>query len=308
MLHSVIKRDDITQSWQWKGVGHCVGHFGELIQGMFTASSGTLNRGLVTLPCRGLGTTSEVMVFPGSGLISVPHEKSKILKAVASYCKVNDIGNQVDISVTTSSTIPPGIGMGSSTADIVSSLRALDQAFGRDSTSEEILQSVMSAESACDSIMLGQSVKLFAQREGKILEDFKARLPPLIILGFNLMPGQVFSTEDTPPAKYSKAEIRKFDAMRTQFGQALHQRDLTEIGRISTESAVINQRKHPKKGLQRMIRTAKQAGSLGVCISHSGTISGILFDALSENLWASLSQTSALLRDSDIVPLGTFRI
>lgn len=113
-----------------------------------------MKRGLVMLPCRGVGTTFEVIVHAGSGRMAVPNEKSKLRKAIQAYCSEHTECKYLDITVEVTSAVPAGIGMGSSTSDIVSCFRALNKAFGRQTNEDSLLRSVMKAENACDSTML----------------------------------------------------------------------------------------------------------------------------------------------------------
>lgn len=308
MLHSAISQNDGIGGWHWHGVGHCPGHFGELIQGMFSTSSGAPRRSLVSLTCRSIGTTSEALISQGQGDIYVPKGKSKVQRAVRAYCDSKVIPEAINIDVRIKSTIPEGIGMGSSTADIVSSIRALDQALGYHTPPEDILKLVMNAESACDSTMLCQDVKLFAQREGRVVENFGKPLSPLAIFGFDLMPGHFFKTDETPPAQYTVNEILTFDLLLERLRRGVARQDTGEICAIATESAQINQSKYPKHNFDKFIEIKNHCGALGICVSHSGTIAGLLFCINSMPDDTTRHEIFRMARDAEFNALGMFRI
>ncbi len=111
------------------GIGYCSGHFGELLQGAFTEPAGSIVRGLVTLPYPPAGVMAHVTAVPGSGEIQAPFGKSKTADLVRGYLSSFTVSQVVvDCAVQLSSRLVEGVGMGSSTADLVATVRALDLA------------------------------------------------------------------------------------------------------------------------------------------------------------------------------------
>lgn len=292
----------------WYGIGHCPGHFGELVQGVFTTGRETPVRGLITLPCRKIGTVAWVKVIDGSGAIFLPDGKVKVQRAIEAFKALYGIPSEVDISVELESTIPVGIGMGSSTSDIVATIRALDQAFGIHTDGQALTKLTLAAEAACDSTMLFGTAKIFAQRDGFIIEDFGRPLPCLAIYGFDLIPGEQFRTDETPPAEYDADDIRCFDDLRGQLRDALQSESTARVADVATASALINEKFYPKRNFAELMELRRTSNALGVCISHSGTIAGLIYAAGGVPRAADLQKLRAAALEIGIRPLGVFRI
>lgn len=236
----------------------------------------------MTLTCRSVGSTAQVSVCSGSSGDTVPPGRRKVRNAVSVYRLMHDIPADTSINVRITSSIPMGIGMGSSTADIVATLRALDQAYGNSTCLEDLVGMVLKVEDACDSTMLDHRVRLFAQRDGIVAKDFGKRLPPFYVLGFNLMPEESFETDETPPAEYTEAEVEQFDTLLASLRSAIDLGDCRRIAEIATASAMINQGKFPKRHFEQLLKVGRTMKAAGICVSHSGTIAGLIFpiDAL----------------------------
>jgi uncharacterized protein involved in propanediol utilization len=297
-----------THSWLWQGVGHCSGHFGELLQGRFSDGRGDSFRGLVTLSCRCVGSTARAMIVPGDGDIAVPNGLSKVARTAQAYRNLHHVPRDQNFRIDIFSSIPPGIGMGSSTADIVSTVRALDQACGHLTGMDDLVALVLSVENACDSTMLDHNVRLFAQRDGKVREEFGVRLPSFYVLGVNMMPGEIFVTDDRPPADYSPAEIRHFDELLGRLRLAVHDGDVRSVAAIATESALINELKYPKRNLDHLLTLRKGLNASGICISHSGTIAGLIFPLDALPLQSALDAASSEITSWGSGYLGLYRI
>lgn len=167
--------------------------------------------------------------------------------------------------------------MGSSTSDIVATLRALDLALGRHTDAQKIAKLAAKTEVACDSNMHANRTVLFAQCEGIIIEDFTAPLPSMTVVGMSLSPGNTFPTAETPPADYREAEIAEFDHLRRELRIALQQNRADRIAEVATQSAIINQSFLPKPCFSEFIQLAKKYSAIGVSVSHSGTVGGVIF-------------------------------
>lgn len=308
MLKTFNEERAHLHGWNWLGVGHCSGHFGEIVQGRFTAADGSTFRGLVTLFCRSVGTTVTAAITLGSGRDTVPLGRLKVQKAVDTYRHAHGLPADHDVTLQIKSSIPAGIGMGSSTADIVATFRAMDQAYGNQTDVEDLLAMVLRVEAACDSTMLDHRARLFAQRDGRVVEDFGCRLPPFYVLGFNLMPEEIFRTDETSPAEYTDAEIADFDDLLFQLRRSIQLGDCLGIAKIATRSAIINQRKFPKQHFDRLMSVCSSVGASGVCISHSGTVAGLIFPVNRLPPNATLAGVSTTVESWGGICLGLYRM
>ncbi len=263
------------------GTGSAPGHHGELLQGMFTDSTGRLRRGLVTLPQP--DRVSRAVFYPSydhwgivgtSELVKVRRAAILTLREFATHPQASK-GGLIEIT----SDVPPGIGMGSSTSDVTATIRAVADYLGVTLSPAEIGRLAVAAECASDSIMIDDRVVLFAHREGDIIETFGHRLPPMIVVGCDTAPGTHVDTLRLRPADYDDDEIAAFRVLRAGMRRAVALGDVALLGRVATASSVINQRYLPKPAFQTLRELCARNGGSGVQVAHSGTVAGLIFDA-----------------------------
>jgi len=77
------------------------------------------------------------------------------------------------------------------------------------------------------------------------------------------------------------ADLAAFENMIGRAREAFQRRDSVTLAAIATESATLNQRFVPMRKFWEIRDVAASFHALGVQISHSGTVAGILFDARS---------------------------
>jgi uncharacterized protein involved in propanediol utilization len=127
--------------------------------------------------------------------------------------------------------------------------------------------------------MIDDRVVLFAHRDGKVLETFGHRLPPIVVVGCDTEPGAAVDTLGMQPAEYNDAEIGAFQVMRAAMRRAVSTEDVVLLGRVATASARINQRFLPKLQLEPLLELCLRHGGCGIQVAHSGTVAGLIFDA-----------------------------
>lgn len=165
------------------GEGYAIGHHGELVQGVFEDDQGFLHRGLVTLPIYSLRSTARLILDESEELTVDPCDKTKALRSAhltLARLGCSSSGGHLRLE----SNIPVGHGYGSSTADVVASIRAVTAALGSKLPPSSISRLAVAAETAADATAFETEALLFAQREGVVLEHFGGALPPFILLGF----------------------------------------------------------------------------------------------------------------------------
>ncbi|MBN1449463.1 MAG: hypothetical protein JW963_00460 [Anaerolineales bacterium] len=246
------------------------GACGELVQGQFENGDDFL----VTLPVD-LRAEVRVELDPTASLVQgtpIRKEKTRLaVRKMLDYLRYSNVG----ATFTVTSDIPEGKGMASSTADILAACRAVAQAVGQPLSPEEISRIAIEIEPS-DGLMY-PGVVCYNHRRGELLETLGA-LPPMDILAVDLG-GYVDTLQfNRKPKDYTVDEL---DTLRQayEFVKAgVHGRNLEEIGRAATLSARVNQRLLPKPYLDTLIALAAAHGAHGVCIAHSGTVAGLLFD------------------------------
>ena len=307
------------------GRGSALQHHGELMQGV-VRRDGELMPCLITMPGSGLGSTAyfraqvaqpaagERQIAPAAAAANValevlPAWKLKAARAARltlAYLGVSGMGRlEVECSVAT------GVGLGSSTSDVVAAIRAVAAACGVALDAATVAGLAIEAEGASDPIMFDREMVLFAQRHGRVLESFGAWIPRFAVLSFDLDPARGgVDTLSLPVPAYTGDELTAFERMVTRARTAFGQRDeeaLASLAAIATESATLNQRYLPLRNFAPVCRLAEESGALGLQMSHSGTIGGLLFEpgliradlTLEERLAARLGAFGAR-------PLGMF--
>ncbi|PRW63672.1 GHMP family kinase ATP-binding protein [Actinopolyspora mortivallis] len=264
--------------------GHSSCHHGELLQGVFRDSERRLCRGLVTLPVFGPGVNAEFLPEPDTSPESLrvePDTKTKAAAAAVLACaecarhaRSAPCGGRIRLT----STVPLGVGMGSSTSDVIAVVRAVAAGFGVSLPWHTIAAIAVRAEGASDPLMLEDSALLFAQREGRVLERFGRGLPRMVVVGCLTGGGSTVDTLRLPSCGQREEDVRLFQRLRGLLRRAVAESDVELLGRVSTESARHNQRVLPKPELEILERIAGRVGAVGVQVAHSGNVAGLLFD------------------------------
>lgn len=259
------------------GAGQAMAHHGELVQGVFEDDDGHLHRALVTLPLASLRSRATFRKTNSSSVEIVQARKTKARHAAR--LTLEHLGHPgAGGELSCESSIPVGHGYGSSTADVVATIRAVSAVYGVELSPSSICSIAVAAEGASDAIAYENRSVLFAHREGIVLEDFSDTLPPLILVSFKPDHGQPIDTMQLPPARYRAEEIQMFRVVRGLIARAIRFQDAALLGRAATLSAQISQRHLPKQHFDIAFEVANQAGACGVQVAHSGSLIGILID------------------------------
>ncbi len=260
------------------GIGTAIGHHGEVLQGAIEGPDRRLQRCLVTLPCPLAQSKAHFYPQAGAELTVHPAWKVKSLQAarlVAAAAGRPGVGG----CLTVDTPVPARWGFGSSTSDVIAAVRAVAAALNYAVSPDDVARLAVEAETASDSTMFGHRAVLFAQREGAVLEDLGGRLPRALVVGFNTdRSGYGVDTLNLPPARYSWQEIELFRPMLGLLRRAVREGDPVLLGRVTTASARVSQRHLPKPHFDEFERLVERAGALGLQVSHSGSLVGLLFD------------------------------
>jgi uncharacterized protein involved in propanediol utilization len=157
--------------------------------------------------------------------------------------------------------------------------------------------------------MFDGEMVLFAQRRGRVLESFGSWMPRYAVLSIDTDLGEGgIDTLSLPMPQYTDADLAAFETMIGRAREAFQQRDPVTLAAIATESATLNQRFVPMRKFREIRDLAASHHALGVQISHSGTVAGILLDARpgmgSDD--ASVEDLTARLRSLGVRPRALF--
>jgi uncharacterized protein involved in propanediol utilization len=239
---------------------------------------GALVRGLVTLPCPLFESEARIELDCGRPEITVlPAWKLKARRAARHALDALGFG-QAGARVTLAGGVPVSRGFGSSTSDVVATVRAVCAAVGGELEDLQVATLAVRSEVASDPLMFDRAV-LFAQRDGVLLEDFGVPLPLFEVIGFSTSREEAgISTVAFPPASYSTRETEEFDELRRQLTAGLARGDAHAVASVATASARINQRYLPVPAFHELTRLIPAVDALGLQVAHSGDVAGLLFD------------------------------
>lgn len=236
----------------------------------------------MTLPCAPL--ESRVRFTPGAGRVvrcegAAPGYQKAIRAArvALDHLGLTTIGGTLAMS----GNIPRGHGYGSSTADVLASIRAVAGAFDRDLEPAELAMLAVEAEGASDALMWSEPV-VFAQNEGRVVRRFPDALPPFTVIASQLC-GEVVETDHLARPQYSDREMRFFEVALDLLGTALHARDLRMVAELATGSSRVDQAHRPRPALAEVLQAHSRWGALGVQTAHSGTAVGLIVQPTSQD-------------------------
>ncbi|MER8232999.1 GHMP kinase [Streptomyces sp. NPDC094049] len=266
------------------GTGHAPRHHGELLQGVFRDTEGRRCAGLVTLPLPGPGSTATFRRRPGTppeALTVTPADRTKAARAAAlavTACAARrglpPCGGELGLS----GSVPVGLGMGSSTSDVIAAVRAVAAAHGLRLAPGAVARLAVRAERASDPLMLDGRPVLFAQREGRVLEVLGRALPPLLVVGCALGGGAPVDTLALPVREATEADVREYERLRGLLRRAVATGDAPLLGEVATASARRGQEALGHAEFGTLTALARRLGALGVQIAHSGAVAGVLLD------------------------------
>ncbi|WP_322924630.1 kinase [Paenibacillus campi] len=268
------------------GTGKSFGTFGELLQGVGSDQ----HHFLITLPInrysqvtfRSLPDATELIVSPSHRLKS----KQIAQKILERYGLPP--GGWIEID----SNLPIGKGLASSSADIVATARAVDSCFQLNLSQSELEDLIREIEPT-DGVMY-EGIVSYYHREVRLRECL-GPVPPLSIVSID-EGGEVSTAEFNKMSIRFEAEDRlEYDHLLDHISLALKQNDLLTVGRISTRSAILNQKLLHKQQLHDVLEICDTVKGLGIIITHSGTCSGILLDPGNAEYCRQLHQTYHLM-------------
>ena len=255
----------------------CITHHGELLQGA-VRSEGRIMPCLVSLPRRDRIATCRAELFESDRLEVVPPWKRKARRAariLLERCGRPHATGRLVLS----SQVEAGLGLGSSTADVVAAIRACAAALGVSLSAEEVAAIAAEAELAVDPVMFERRALLFAQRSGRVLEDWGDWYPAFAVFSCRLAPPEVRIDTLSLPQIGADAELRRFAEILDIARDGFRRRDPAAIAGAATLSAALNQSRVALVRFEALRRLADECGALGVQVAHSGVVGGALLDA-----------------------------
>jgi L-threonine kinase len=251
------------------GVGSAPGTCGELVQGVLREHAF-----MITFPVD-IRTMAYVTASPLPGVSVWPPHKEKArlgIEKMRSRLGFSRL-DLSDVRVSLASPIPEGKGFASSSADIVAACRAYADYLGV-AVSDEELCTVAAEIEPTDAVMFEHPI-VFDFQTGRVLHDPGKRLRVLAVV---IDVGGTLRTIEFVRVPYTSRERSMLETAHGLALRGLAEGDLATLGEAATISARVNQRRHHKPRLERLIALAHAYGGHGVSVAHTGTVVALLFD------------------------------
>ena len=250
------------------GYGKSFASFGEIIQGCGSDDQ----HFLVTLPIDMWSICNITCVErQGPTTINCSYEKSKHLAQI--LLKELGLTEGFELNISFSRNIPVGKGLSSSTADMLSTARALQELFGF-ILGKEYISKIFSEIEPHDALHYKSSV-LYNHREGELLQDFE------YIPRFNIIfvdnGGQVDTVEFNKHIIINAEYKQKYDALVADVKAAFAAKSDDSIAQVATESAQLLAAQTNDPFIQNALEQVQRFNALGMIVTHSGTCVGYLF-------------------------------
>ncbi len=287
-------------------IGRAGGHHGEILQGLWWPPAKFRSDPvacLVTLPLAQGGC--EAQFTPAIGSTIEVHPAWKVKAARAAHLALDALGAGASGGLLRlNNPIAPGLGLGSSSSDVIATLRAVYNAFGVYPEPDRLARLAVAAETAADPLMY-EDVVLFAQRDGVVLERWGSWRPDFLLVSIDTAPEAGGRDTLSLPLPRAHGMRAAYTRLVCQARTAFRTRDAAAIAAVATCSAELHQQTVALRGFEALHRLAGASGALGLQIAHSGTIAGLLFppQTAAEDLAALLARVRALR----MVPRGIFR-
>jgi uncharacterized protein involved in propanediol utilization len=285
------------------GYGTCPAHHGEVLQGMFHGPDGDPVHGVVSLPCPRWVSTATFRSQCGRSVTVAPPDRTKALRAA--LLAVDHLGLPTGGSLTIDSPIPCGRGLGSSTADVVSAIRAVAHHAGVVLDAHTVARLSVRAEGASDTVMFADRAVLYANRHGAVIDDYRQPLPGMLVVGFDDGRSSV-ETDALPIPPYRAQELSSLHRQRVRLRSAIRLGCCLCVARVASVSARINQMFRPSHRFPLALSVAVATGAAGYQSAHSGTVFGLLFDPDAPDVEQRSARARELLRRAGIAEVYQF--
>jgi uncharacterized protein involved in propanediol utilization len=255
------------KSQKFEGIGEHYGTCGELVQGFLSEGK----QFHVTCPINKTSSVKAHIRKDFTPKINYPDGFSKIKKAAELALKSLD-KDWYSVDIERWSDLDIGKGMGSSTADIIATVKAIYSAFNAE-VSEQILIDIATTIESSDGSMVDGMVA-FNHKNGEIYHRFNYYPKFNIVI---IIPESTYNTESI---KFAGKELdsKKFEKIFNKLQKADIKNDIKLFAKCAMKSADLNLEYLPNKLIYQIRKDMKKNKKiLGYCVGHTGNVCGALF-------------------------------
>lgn len=248
--------------------GKAHGTFGELLQGSLPGDD---DHFLVTLPINRFSYATFYRNDEAGCIRVSPVTKTKSRELARQMLET--LAPHLGGELVLRGDLVEGKGLASSSADLVATARAITASL-REPVNMEMLLSVMARLEPSDGVMFDSCVVFYHRRvaPGKEL----GIAPSIRIIAID-EGGTIDTLQYNHKLKpYTTAEKEEYTHLLGQLGKAFEEHNLSLLGQVCTRGALLNQSRNPKRQFDHVLNIAKNNDALGVVVSHSGTMIGVM--------------------------------
>lgn len=250
------------------GYGKSHASFGELLQGRLSTNKDFL----VTLPID-LWSICNLTAVRRSGplVINCEYYKSKSVAEIL----LNKLGivEGFEITISFSRNILVGKGHSSSTADMLSTIRAFQEIFGfllREKTIQEIFISIEPHDG-----LMYKSCVVYDHLKGELIKEL-LYIPEFWIIAIDFG-GVVDTVKYNKDLKFTDSITKQYDELLNRLESAFDNNDDKEIAQCASASTRIQLNLHNNEERLKVFEESGRFDPMGVINTHSGTCLGLLY-------------------------------
>jgi len=250
------------------GSAICNGSFGEVLQGVQENGQ----KFLVNLKIKNY---SRATVYLSESTYRVLNERYywKSYQLVRKLLK--QLGHGYDCYIDLQSNIPVGKGLSSSTADMVASAKAVENALSI-TIDNDFLAKEISAIEPNDGLHY-PGTSFYEHVTGKLIHNVPF-IPQFKIVGVDFG-GEVDTLAFNRSGKSYDVEDRmQFERLLDDLRDSYRTQDTARIAKVATQSSFLSQKILYKPYLEKFLELSQSCSALGVVNTHSGTYLGMIFD------------------------------
>ncbi len=247
------------------------GTCGELVQG----TTGDCNF-LISFPIDRYSSVAVRLTKEHQEILVFPSWCTKVQQAVAAtldFLQIQGFGAVVQVETQ----LPVGKGWASSSADIIAAISSTAACFNKRLSYREIANLALAIEPT-DSIFL-PGLAIFDHLQGTIMESIGPAVPlEVLAIEFNNTIDTLdFNSQADLTKKNREKEQQVYHAMQL-VRQGIREGCPQKVAEGATISALAHQNILFKPFLEEIYSLSLSYNALGICIAHSGTTIGILYD------------------------------
>ncbi|MCE0495652.1 GHMP family kinase ATP-binding protein [Vibrio salinus] len=257
----------------------CPGTCGELLQGWMMGSEK-----LISCP---INRFSRIRIEDGRQDSCLPPLIEQTIQLTLQHLGV-DLAYRHTLNIHHSSDLPVAKGYASSTADMSATVVALSRYFKHTIAPGKIAELTTRIEPS-DGVMF-KGLALFEHTSGHLYQQYTLKSFPSILV---LEPERTVLTRDFHNISRKKQLITSQPSLNealSLFEQGIKSSDINKIGHATTVSAQAHQKISANPLFSQIEKCCENNDLPGLCIAHSGSIIGLIYEEKKHNIDSVLSQ------------------